>query len=104
MSAPIMSEEMNTKMAILWRERIIELNKQDNKYNVPNIENLVYLIQMQHFTESESEAYFKEILDWCIIVSSVTHDSFYDEQHVVDSDESGPYYDGSGNEDEEGLY
>ena len=98
-----MSEEMNTKMATLWRERIIELNKQDNKYNVPNIENLVYLMELQQLTESESEAYFKEILDWCLKVSSVSYDSFYDEQHVVDSDE-GPYYDGSGNEDEEGLY
>jgi hypothetical protein len=100
-----MSTSIITKMAILWRERIIELNVKEDKYNVPNIENLVYLMELQQITESESEseAYFKEILIWCLKVSSVSYDSFYDEQYIVDSDE-GPFYDGSGNEDEEGLY
>jgi len=100
MSASII---INTKMAILWRERIIELNVKEDKYSVPNIENLVHLMELHQITESESEAYFKEILIWCLKVSSVSYDSFYDEQYIVDSDE-GPFYDGSGNEDEEGLY
>jgi hypothetical protein len=38
------------------------------------------------------------------VASSVSYDSFYDERHIVDLDNEDPYYDGSGNEDEEGLY
>ena len=97
-------EEIYTKMATLWRERIVELNKEQSKYNVPNIENLVFLIELHQVNiEDEFESYFQEILVWCLKVSSVTYDSFYDEPRDTDTDTDN-LYDGSGNEDEEGLY